>query len=44
MAKVVGIHRFALKPGVKGADFEHLMNTKVFSGLDRSSIRQDDHP
>jgi hypothetical protein len=33
MAKVVGIHRFTLKPGVKGADFEHLMNTKVFSGL-----------
>ena len=33
MAKVVGIHRLALKPGVKAADFEDLMRKKVFPGL-----------
>jgi hypothetical protein len=33
MAKIIGIHRFALKAGVKGADFEELMRTKVFPGL-----------
>jgi hypothetical protein len=33
MAKVVGVHRFALKPEVKGADFEEFMRTKVFPGL-----------
>jgi hypothetical protein len=30
---VVGIHRLALKPGVKAADFEDLMRKKVFPGL-----------
>ena len=33
MAKVIGIHRFALKPGMNGADFEGVMNEKVFTGL-----------
>ena len=33
MARVIGIHRFALKPGVKGADFEEVMNKKVFTDL-----------
>ena len=34
MAKVIGIHRLALKPGVNGADFEEVMKKKVFTGLD----------
>jgi hypothetical protein len=33
MAKVIGIHRLALKPGVKAADFEEVMQKKVFTGL-----------
>jgi hypothetical protein len=33
MAKVIGIHRLALKPGVNGADFEEVMKKKVFTGL-----------
>lgn len=33
MAKVIGVHRLSLKPGVKGADFEELMRKKVFPGL-----------
>lgn len=33
MAKVIGIHKLALKPGVKGADFEEVMRKKVFPGL-----------
>jgi hypothetical protein len=31
MAKVIGIHRFVLKAGVKGADFEKFMREKVLS-------------
>jgi hypothetical protein len=33
MAKVIGIHRLVLKPGVNGADFEEVMKEKVFTGL-----------
>jgi hypothetical protein len=33
MAKVVGVHRLALKPGVNGAEFEEFMRTTVFPGL-----------
>ena len=33
MAKVVGVHRLALKQGVRGADFEEFMRKKVFPGL-----------
>lgn len=29
MARVIGIHRFALKPGVKSADFETIMRERV---------------
>src|SRR5882724_5758940 len=31
--KVVGVHRFALKPGVKAADFEEFMRMQGVPGL-----------
>ena len=33
MAKVIGIHRLALKPGVTAAEFEEFVANKVFPGL-----------
>jgi hypothetical protein len=33
MAKIVGVHRLALKPGVRGPDFEQFMRENVFPGL-----------
>ena len=33
MAKVIGIHRLALKPGANGSDFEEIMHKKVLPGV-----------
>lgn len=33
MAKVIGIHKFALNPGIPEADFEDFMRKKVFPEL-----------
>jgi hypothetical protein len=33
MAKVVGVHRLALKPGVEAADFEEFVRKEIFPGL-----------
>ena len=33
MAKIVGVHRLALKPDVKEADFEEFMRSELFPGL-----------
>ena len=36
MAKVVGVHRLALKPGVNGAEFEEFM--RVISPWEREHL------
>jgi hypothetical protein len=33
MAKVVGVHRLALKPGVEARDFEEFVRKEIFPGL-----------